>query len=251
MYPTLEIGDHIFVNKFIYGIRIPYTTTKFFERSPDRGDVIVFMYPCDPDRDYIKRVIALAGDSVEVRCNVVYVNGKAIPNKLVEAETCHYEDQTEGSDAWYRKACSKYEEVVGDRHHFVFHDPDRPMRDQRLAAGTQTTGDARDFPMRNDLTPPNCSKTEDAAKGHDADQVLGKIVQTKDESQAGVCEPQLHYVVPPNHVFVMGDNRNNSNDSRVWGSVPLDNIKGKALFIWLSYKSMFELRWPRIGAFVQ
>src|SRR5689334_21155602 len=65
MYPTLEINDHIFVNKFIYGVRIPFTKTKLFEvRGPARGEVIVFIYPCDPDRDYIKRVIALAGDSV-------------------------------------------------------------------------------------------------------------------------------------------------------------------------------------------
>jgi signal peptidase I len=250
MYPTLEIGDHIFVNKFIYGIRIPWTTTKFFERSPSRGDVIVFMYPCDPDRDYIKRVIALAGDTVEVRCNVVYVNGKAIPNKLVEAETCHYDDYLENEGEWVRKACSKYEETVDGDHHFVFHDADRPMRDQRLAAGTQTSGDARDFPMRNE-PPPNCSRTEDAAKGFDAQQVMGQLVETKSASAAGACEQQLHYVVPPNHVFCMGDNRNNSNDSRVWGSVPLDNIKGKALFIWLSYKTWDEVRWPRIGAFVQ
>src|ERR1043165_8650785 len=63
MYPTLEIGDHIFVNKFIYGVRIPYTTFKFFElRKPHRGEVIVFQYPCDMDRDYIKRVVAVEGD---------------------------------------------------------------------------------------------------------------------------------------------------------------------------------------------
>src|SRR5206468_2579101 len=85
MYPTLEIGDHIFVNKFIYGVRIPYTRTKFFElRGPERGEVIVFIYPCDPDRDYIKRVVALASDSVEVRCNVVYVNGVAVQNELIQ-----------------------------------------------------------------------------------------------------------------------------------------------------------------------
>jgi signal peptidase I len=85
--------------------------------------------------------------------------------------------------------------------------------------------------------------------------VKGKIVETKSEAVANACEPQMHYVVPPGHVFVMGDNRDNSNDSRYWGSVPLDNIKGKALFIWLSYEHWGPLdwggiRWPRIGNFV-
>ena len=256
MYPTLEIGDHIFVNKFIYGIRIPWTTTKFFElRGPHRGEVIVFIYPCDPDRDYIKRVIALAGDSVEVRCNVVYVNGKAIPNKLVEAETCHYNDYLEQEGQWVRKACSRYEETVGDKHYQTFHDPDRPLRDQRLAAGTQQTGDARDFPTRSYPYAPTCAQSEDAGRAAEIQQVKGTIVETKGDGKAGACEPQMHYVVPPGHVFVMGDNRNNSNDSRVWGSVPIENIKGKALFIWLSYKdwSPFDwggIRWPRIGNFV-
>jgi len=257
MYPTLEIGDHIFVNKFIYGIRIPWTTTKFFQvRSPERGEVIVFIYPCDPDRDYIKRVVATAGDSVEVRCNVVYVNGKPVPSKLVEAETCHYNDYLEQEGQWVRKACSRYEETVGDKHYRTFHDPDRPLRDQRLAAGTQQTGDARDFPQRNYPYAPTCSQTDDAGRSVDIQQVKGKIVETKSADKAGVCEPQMHYVVPPGHVFVMGDNRNNSNDSRVWGSVPVENIKGKALFIWLSYSTWGltdwgGIRWPRIGEFVQ
>ena len=255
MYPTLEIGDHIFVNKFIYGVRIPWTTTKFFERSPNRGDVIVFIYPCDPDRDYIKRVIALAGDSVEVRCNVVYVNGKAIPNKLVEAETCHYDDYLENEGQWVRKSCSKYEETVNGKDYFVFHDADRPLRDQRIAAGTQHDGDARDFPTRTMPYPPTCANSEDAGRAAEIEQVKGKIVETKGKD-AGACDQQMQYIVPPGHIFAMGDNRNNSNDSRIWGSVPVENIKGKALFIWLSYSTWSitdwsGIRWPRIGSFVR
>ena len=261
MYPTLEIGDHIFVNKFIYGVRIPWTRTKLFElRGPKRGEVIVFIYPCDPERDYIKRVVALAGDTVEVRCNVVYVNGEAVPSKMIEGATCHYEDYVENPPPpeqphWEPKTCSRYRETVGDKDYDTYHDSERPKRDLELAQHTLAHGDARDFPNLGVM--PTCANSpEDAMNASKIQQVEGTIVETKQQGQAGVCEPQRHYVVPEGHVFVMGDNRSNSNDSRVWGSVPIENIKGKALFIWLSYKYWNPLawggiRWERIGDFVQ
>jgi signal peptidase I len=251
MYPTVEIGDHIFANKFIYGVRIPWTTTKLFERSPERGEVIVFIYPCDPERDYIKRVIALAGDTVEVRCNVVYVNGKAIPNRLID-EHCTYRDHDEESDEWTVKKCSLYRETVAGHEHDTFHDVDRPVRDEQARHGIQEA-DAYDFPVIG-RAPPSCAESRDADKAASHPQVLGTLTQTK--SNAGACELQQHYTVPPGHVFVMGDNRNNSADSRVWGSVPIENIKGKAMFIWLSYEHWSPLdwggiRWNRIGSFVK
>jgi signal peptidase I len=249
MYPTLEIGDHIFVNKFIYGIRIPYTDIKFFERSPDRGSVIVFKYPCDPDRDYIKRVIALAGDTVEVRCGVVYVNGKAIPQKMVlDANQCEYDDYDETSGHWFSKRCSEYSETVNGKTYYTYQDERRPEHD-RLGLR-----DDRDFPTRDNPFPPSCADAhEDTNKATAQPQVKGKLEITVPAAQAKVCEPQYHYVVPPGHVFVMGDNRANSNDSRVWGSVPLENIKGEALFIWLSYHDISPsgIRWRRIGDFVK
>jgi signal peptidase I len=256
MYPTLEIGDHIFVNKFIYGVRIPYTNVKFFElRGPKRGEVIVFRYPCDMDRDYIKRVVALAGDTVEVRCNVVHVNGVAVPSKMIESgDSCSYKDFDEHDNRWFTRQCSRYRETVDGTPYDTYHDAERPAREDRISEGN-ATGDARDFPSRQIPFPPSCQQSDDSQKAANIVQVKGKIVETKRDTVAKACEPQLHYTVPAGHVFVMGDNRNNSNDSRVWGAVPTANIKGKALFIWLSYEHWGPLdwtgiRWDRIGNFV-
>jgi signal peptidase I len=237
MYPTLEINDRIFVSKLPYGLRIPWTRTKLFARAPDRGSVIVFIWPCDRDRDYIKRLIGLPGDTIEIRCNVVYVNGAALPNKLVDAN-CHYDDRDDNG-VWSTKDCSRYEETVGSVSHQAFHDSDRPQRD----AIEPTYGDGHDFPQRGSPFPPTCGD----------ETPLGKIVETKLGGVAKTCEQQLHYVVPEGHVFVMGDNRNNSNDSRGWGTVPIEDIKGKALFVWLAYKTFDwgSIRWDRMGSLVR
>jgi signal peptidase I len=260
MYPTLEIGDHIFVNKFLYGMRVPFTNLKFLEiRRPRRGEVIVFKYPCAPERDYIKRVVAIAGDTVEVRCNIVYINGIAVPSQMIEDERCRYLDYEERNREWYERRCSRYRETVDAFAYDTFHDAERPSRDVAIARGVQPiNGDGHDFPQRAGQ-PPSCAQSDEPpAKIALIHQVEGKIRETKPETIAKACEPQLAYRVPPGHVFVMGDNRNNSNDSRVWGSVPIENIKGKALFIWLSYQSwdirrfwdLGGMRWSRIGSFV-
>lgn len=79
MLPTLKIGDHLLVSKFLYGIRIPYTSTRILRiRAPERGDVVVFAYPMDDSKDFIKRIIGVPGDTVAVRDKRVYVNGKPI-----------------------------------------------------------------------------------------------------------------------------------------------------------------------------
>jgi signal peptidase I len=228
MYPALEIGDHIFIEK----------VTKLW-RDWQRGDVIVFVYPCDPDRDYVSRLIGLPGDTIEVRCNVVYVNGKAVENKIVAGE-CTYEDYDERSDHWYEKSCSSYHEQLDGHEWDVFHSEDRPQHDAMWAAGTLKTGDIRDFPQREHAYPPSC-RDAFADGGRESERGPGKIVETKPES-AGACEPQLHFVVPSDQLFVLGNNRNNSNDSRVWGGVPLANVKGRVRTIWWSRHA------SRIGA---
>jgi signal peptidase I len=79
MENTLLIGDHIFVNKFLYGYHIPYTNGRVLKfDSPERGDIIVFVFPEDPSKDFIKRVIAVPGDTVEIRDKVVLINGKPL-----------------------------------------------------------------------------------------------------------------------------------------------------------------------------
>ena len=242
MYPTLEINDHIFVNKFIYGIGIPETNIKFFERSPKRGDVIVFKYPCNPDIDYIKRVVATAGQTVEVRCDIIYVDGKPVPEqKVADQKTCSYED-IHDDGTWYTRSCSEYREHVGDHTYDVYQasDPGEPDHD---------------FPKPGSPLPSCASAAEETPAERPAVPVstadLGKYVPTGKPGEQDKCKPQLAYVVPPGHVFVMGNNRYNSNDSRYWGSVPLDNIKGKAMFIWLSFRNFpGGIRWHRIGKLV-
>lgn len=176
MIPTLQVGDHIFVNKFIYGIRIPWTNLKFGTsyRKPRRGEVIVFIYPKEPDKDFIKRIVAVEGDTVEVRDNVLYVNGQPVPRQYVAEDECVYEDFEEATGRWRPQDCERYLETLdGNQYTTVF---DRNGRQNRFSP-------------------------------------------TK---------------IPPGHVFVMGDNRDNSHDSRFWGFVPFDMIKGKAMVIWWS-----------------
>jgi signal peptidase I len=172
MSPSLIVGDHVFVRR---------THTAF-----EPGDAIAFKYPLDPTTDYLKRVVAVAGDVVEMRGDVVSVNGRDLPQQAVD-ERCPPPDDQAG--------CKVLRERDGRRSYLIM----------------LTDSDARDFPPTT---------------------------------------------VPPGKVFVLGDNRHNSSDSRVWGFVPLENIKGVVSFIWWSRASQHTgrprdrlgpLRWERIG----
>lgn len=161
MLNTLLIGDHILVNKFLYGVKNPITGETWIPgKNPERGDVIVFIYPLDRKKDFIKRVIGLEGDTVEIRDKKVYVNGKLIL------------------------------EQPGIQH-------------------------------------------------------LDKEIIPASKQPRDNMEP---VVVPKGKVFVMGDNRDHSFDSRYWGFVPLKDIKGKAFIIYWSWNAdRFLPRLERMG----
>jgi signal peptidase I len=166
MIPTLVIGDHILVNKFLYGTKIPFTDKKILVlRKPEKGDIIVFKYPINPDKDFIKRVVATEGDVIEEKDKVLYINGKPIK-----------ESYTQHSDKNIR-----FNSEFG-------------------------------FNPRDNFGP---------------------------------------ITIPAEKVFVMGDNRDASYDSRYWGFVDLKIIKGKALIIYWSWDPNNWVRFGRIGRLIE
>jgi signal peptidase I len=192
MLPTLESGDLILVNKFQYGIRLPVLDKKVIELgSPERGDVMVFRYPVDPDVDYIKRVVGLPGDVVQYQNKVLSINGKPV-------EHTRDGDYFEPDRANY---VGRYTEKLGDTAHDIL------LNKQAAQDYMAIT----DYPFRG-----NC-------------EYFGNGVR---------C------TVPEGHYFMMGDNRDNSLDSRYWGFVPDDYIVGRAFFIWMNFSSP-----SRIGRF--
>ena len=178
MMPTLLAGDFIFVNKFAYGLRLPVANNKVVEiGEPQRGDVVVFRMPSDPRTNYIKRLVGLPGDRVEVRDRRVYVNGEVVPMTIDGTYQGHNHD---GARIGVER--------LGEVEHHVLYLPGR----------------------------------EDSREGE--------------------------YVVPPGKYFFMGDNRDNSRDSRFpeVGFVPEGNLVGKAVRIWFNWDGNGPI-WSRIG----
>ncbi|MDO9417493.1 MAG: signal peptidase I [Pararhizobium sp.] len=192
MMPTLLVGDYIFVNKFSYGYSkysLPFSPDLFkgriFASEPKRGDVVVFRFPPNPDIDYIKRLIGLPGDKVQVRDSIVYVNGVPVPR---------------AEDGVFR-ADDKYD----------------------------TTG--ADVPVFRETLD------------------TGVSFDTLDQFPDARGDNTNEFVVPEGHYFMMGDNRDNSADSRFdVGFVPAENLVGRAslIFFSLGHDTSFReiWKWP-------
>ncbi len=172
MIPTLLVGDYVLVNKFSYGVRLPFTGTLLFGKSrPERGDVMVFRYPDDPSQDFIKRVVGVSGDRIAVRDGRLWLNGQPV-------------DRMPDGEFVYRDVTNQ-----------------REIRTKRFIERTE------------------------------------EVDYTIIHSRPGASRRNGPWVVPENKYFVMGDNRDNSQDSRLWREpfVSEEQIKGRAFMIHWSW----------------
>jgi len=224
MMPTLLDGDFIVVNKYAYGLRWPVINEKFVNLgSPQRGDVVVFRYPPNPSVNYIKRLVGLPGDRVEVRDDQLIINGEPIP--LVEKAR-----YTDGCYIDMRLST----ETLGEHTHEVMscRSSDGPyIFNQRAFSGEPR-------PL------PSCDRKKMAKE-------YGAWIcrETPPGSSRDLHDFVQENVVPAGHYLMIGDNRDNSEDSRYWGFVPEANLVGKATRIWFNFDMQRQgvVNWGRIG----
>ncbi|MFT4021724.1 MAG: signal peptidase I [Acinetobacter sp.] len=195
MVPTLETGDFILVNKFNYGVRLPLVNKKVISiGEPQRGDVIVFRYPLKPSISYIKRVVGLPGDHLVYRDGQLTVNGQKV--QQISTQFAREKDQLSSLNAQYTY------ETLGQHKHLVRHLEGRdPLVEQYNYAVNEKQAEALPF--------------------------VTTVNQTFVQSEGKSWEVK----VPQGHYFAMGDNRDESADSRFWGFVPEENLTGRAFYV--------------------
>lgn len=204
MVPTLETGDYILVNKYQYGVRLPIVNTKIIDvGEPERGQVAVFRYPLNPKISYIKRIIGLPGDHVVYDQGQLFVNGQQV--KQVPVEFSRKKDDLDTPKSMY------YNETIGTHTHLT-----------RILEGQNPLIDVYQYAQtKSDVPLPYVSTLND------------RFVQSQGQS--------WEVTVKPGYYFAMGDNRDQSSDSRFWGQVPEENLIGHAVYIWMHKEPGFNL----------
>ena len=211
MMPTLHEGDFLVVNKYAYGLRWPVLNSKFVAvGEPQRGDVVVFRYPPNPAVNFIKRVVGLPGDTVRVRNDHLIINGVPVP----------VEEQGRYNDGCYLNM-RQGAETLGAHHHQIL--------------SCSTSGGLFAPPVAS------CNRHMDHSY---------LCEETEGDSSPDANDTTYDRVVPVGQYLMIGDNRDNSSDGRVWGFVPEDHLVGRASRIWLNLpfgRTGWLPDWQRIG----
>ena len=212
MMPTLLDGDFILVNKYAYGLRLPVTQEKVLDvGAPQRGDVAVFRYPPDPGVNYVKRVVGLPGDLVEVRNDQLIINGKPVPLRQLG----RYED------GCYQNMRLAEEEFDGRKHQVLHCLSSDPLAVPPLPACN-----------RSILQGYICNESTAGINADSGDRIMQ---------------------VPAGQYLMVGDNRDNSSDGRVWGFVDESLLVGKASLVWFNWDLQRSggPNWSRIGTSIE
>ncbi|MCK6601513.1 MAG: signal peptidase I [Bacteroidetes bacterium] len=233
MESTQLAGDFLFVNNFIYGAKIPFTDWRVPGlRMPEQGDIVVFIYPKDHSLDYIKRCIAVGGDTIQVKDKQVFVNGIPFENP---PKSQFLPDTNKAGVRYINDQVFPFEKPWNRDNYGPLY---VPKKGDVLPMNSET------FSLYQD-----CIIYETGVKP----RLLDDMVYLNGK-------PLTSYTVQQNYYFMMGDNRDNSADSRYWGFVPESNVRGKALITYWSWDQaisfahpidlLASIRWSRIARLI-